>query len=151
MTQVTVTTTPSLRPSQPSPQRIIGRYQVPVNGAVVGTNLSIGALRKGSMINFNQIQVRTDIAGTNTDTITVLLVPRSTQTVDAAGIYAPTAVTVLGVLRGNDAQGRTAGRDARLAEDCEVIAQYNAANNTGTMGDFSIIVPFDHDLDETTF
>lgn len=142
---------PSLKPDQPSIQRLIGRYQLAVDGAVVGTNKSIGSLRKGSMINGNQIQVRVDVAGANTDTIAVFLVPRSTTTIDTSGIYAATAVTTTGILRGTDAQVKTATRFARLAEDCEVIVQYSAADGTGTLGDFTVIIPFEHDLDLTTY
>lgn len=133
--------------------RIMGNYAIPTDGAVVGTNKLIGILPAGASVPGTAMYTVTKIAGTNTDTIATFLVPRSTQTIDTTALMptGATTATTTGQYFNTAANVKSAGRFDKLTEDCAVIVQYSAADGTGTVGSWDIVLPFHHTFDLTAY
>lgn len=113
-------------------------------------NKNMGILPKGARLNHTSCRVVTKVAGTNTDTVAIFFVPIS-FTIDTTA-YIPSAnitATTTGVYRCTDALAKSAAHFDKLDQDYCVILQYNAADNTGTVGAWEVIFDFDHDLDLT--
>lgn len=153
MAQFTGESVPTLTPDLIGRQRVIGRYNVAVDGGVDQTTKSIGALRAGSLIDATALRgaVSTVFDGT-TPLIDVLLVPRSTHTVDTNAILPTSVITegTTGIYYSTAALVKTAGYVGKLTEDCEVVIRFSGGGSN-TAGIIDVIVPFDHDLDPTTY
>lgn len=154
MAQYTGQTTPTLNPDLRCGSMVrIGRFTLAAYGTVAYT-ASFGALQPGTYIDATRTRASVDIAynGT-TPTFDFYMVPRSTSTVDTNPILttAVTAPATTGIKYSTAAQVKTALRNARLAEVCELVAVTTFGAADSTTGDISIIVAFDHDFDPTTY
>jgi len=148
--QSTLAFDPTLKGSQ----RLMGRWTLAADGQVTATYKSIGALPAGALLNATSIRAHVDVAWNGTTpTFDVFLVPRSTGTVDGSAILPTSVITegTTGIYYSTAALVKTAGRNARLAETCEVVVlgTFGAADNT--TGDISFVIDYDHDLDMTSY
>lgn len=154
MAQFTGASIPTLRPDGTHQQRVIGRWTLAQDGQVTGTYKSIGALRAGTLLHPTAIRAHVDAAWNGTTpTFDVFLVPRSTQTVDTNAILPTSVITegTTGIYYSTAALVKTAGRNARLTEDCEVVVLGTFGGTDNTTGDITFVIPFDHDLDLSSY
>jgi len=156
MATFTTKSTPQLQGDNRAQQELVGRWTLAADGQTAGSK-SIGALRAGTLLNPTAIRAHVDAAWNGTTpTFDVFLVPHSggsAGTVDTNAILPTSQITegTTGIYYSTAALVKTAGRNARLITDCEVIvtAAFGAADNT--TGDISFVIPFSHDLDPTTY
>ena len=146
-------TIPTLNPDTFAQQFVTGQYNVAVDGGVDQTFKSIGALRAGSLLDPTGIYaaVSTTFDGT-TPLIDVLLVPRSTHTVDTNAILPTSVITegTTGFYYSTAALVKTAGYVGKLTEDCEVVIRFSGGG-TNTVGIITVVVPFFHNLAPTSY
>lgn len=135
-------------------QQLMGTYGIVADGNAIGTQKLLGVVQPGTLFDPTALRCHIEEAfnGT-TPLVDVYLVPFSTGTVDTNAILPTSVITegTTGIYYSTAALVKTAGFNARLTEDHEVLVQatWGAADNT--TGDISFVIPFDHDFDPTTY